>query len=48
MQSLQKDEEQTRKEEIILKLSSLVSGMSWHDLLQIWYVDSPSSGHLCS
>jgi len=25
MQSLQKDEEQTRKEEIILKLSSLVS-----------------------
>jgi len=42
MQSVQDKEEKT--EEIILKFAHSYLGIGWHDSLQIWHVDLPSSG----
>ena len=42
MQSVQKDEEKTKN--LFQTFACLYLGIGWHNLLQIWYVDLPSSG----
>ena len=42
MQSVRNEEEKTKK--LFQNFVHLYLGISWYDLHQIWYVDSPSSG----